>query len=167
MDLVNSFPRGYSWSTFNSALLGQRAWHDDIATLGDNYLHSQEKVLMQLVKNESGGTLTPGEGFTWKASYWGSRVGAASGDGVLVHGVVDHLHSGTVAANAMFWAAIYGPHKLVHDGNSTIDQGDRLVAAANGEFNEWSSEQDYVIAGVAWEDWAASNTAKYAHLRLA
>lgn len=84
---------------------------------------SNLKTYAVLVKNDLGGVVTPGLGYTYKSGYLGTRVGALSGADLVCDGIADPDYPTTIPDQSYFWLIIQGPTK------AKIGAGDQ---AANG-----------------------------------
>jgi hypothetical protein len=96
---------------------------------------SQFGVKARLVKNTSGGALTPGAIVKWDTgSTYGPLKGVggnAVADTSLGIGVVDPRLS-SVAANDIFWLITYGPTKVLSTTGTAIAIGDTIALGAAG-----------------------------------
>lgn len=124
----------------NPHLLGQRREHMDIdysSTARVKPPLSSNLIIAIWVKNDSGGVLTARSAVEWKSGYFGTRIGAATGAGEIVAGVVDpYVGSSGVANGRHFWLIIEGPAELISDGNAAISQNEYVKSAATGKIRK-------------------------------
>lgn len=136
----------------NEHLLGQVSIHKDVDYASTERIKpelSAMNVVARWVKNESGGTLNPGESCTWDT---GSTFGpgkAVGGEGAAgsVCGFVDPYVS-SVANDQCFWLIEEGPTKVCYDGSASLAINDPLATAASGRVAEatlGTTETAYVI----------------------
>lgn len=90
-------------------------------------------VGVRLVKNDSGGVLSPRTCVAYKAGYYGLRIGAVSGAGEVANGVVDPYLTGTVASGDHFLLFQTGPCKIINGAATQLVTNEPLVTAADGE----------------------------------
>lgn len=134
---IGAIPYGtYSTSTTYSTVAG------DVATFPDEDLdtsvsttvtrHSETNRRCILVKNGSGGTLSPGHALKWVATYFGTQVQKAT-NGAPIAGYVPYTINGskstTIPDGAYFWMVVEGPSYALTDGDA-ITELDQLEASA-------------------------------------
>lgn len=115
-----------------SQCVGQIAKYDDLDPANRKIRRTQEKVFMQVVKNNSGGALLPGQNV--KYDVYGLSVGGVAGSTEKADGVVDcFLPAAGVADQKYFLIVVYGPCKFISNGATTLALRDKLVTASSGK----------------------------------
>lgn len=96
---------------------------------------SQKTVKCRLVKNDSGGTLTPKNCVKWSttAGEFNKYIGAVCGDGDPPAGVVDEYVVSTVPDGALFWIVTDGPTDVLGSSDAAISVGAKLTTDASGQ----------------------------------
>lgn len=98
-----------------------------------NNLLSQTPTYAVLVENDSGGTLAPGSGCTFKAGAIGKSVGANSTANGICDGIVDPYLPAAVPNKSYFWLIIGGPCSVLV-GTGGLTDGALLQTGATGTF---------------------------------
>jgi len=96
-------------------------------------IRDQRDVLMELVRNSSGGAILPGQVVTYKTLLSGKEITnpAAAATG-RADGIADHyLPAAGVADGRCFWMVIDGPTKFLNDAAGAISEFDELVVSAS------------------------------------
>ena len=127
-------PRGVDTDfTRVSGSLGMQRWFRNGTGAVPDVIRDQRDVLMQLVRNGSGGALLPGQIVAYKTLLSGGTVtnpaaaATARGDGVVDH----YLPAAGVADGRCFWMVVDGPTKLLNDAAGAITEFDALVVSAS------------------------------------
>lgn len=132
-------PRGQSWDQVPEESVGKVKEFPDVNFSASSTVKprlTNMKVKCRLVKNTSGGALTPGTTVLYETGYWGTQVDSAGGAG-RVHGIVDeYLPSAGVPANEYFWIVIHGPCKARMEGSASVAEKDPVKAVASGRVDE-------------------------------
>jgi hypothetical protein len=124
---AGALPYGtYSTSDY-SAVLGQEYDFPDADNISSVYtVNSNAMRRCILVKNGSGGTLSPGQALKFVATYFRQRVQKATTGGAIrcfVPYTINGSKTNTIPDAAYFWAVIEGPTYAVTDG-AAITEGD-------------------------------------------
>ena len=150
------FPRGktafagLSASDFSADdlthLEGQVLYLPDIDPSGDGKSRrTNNDVTVKVVRNGSGGTLSPGAAVQYADGYYGTRVTTcAAAIGNQCAGIVDDHVSGTVADNDLFYIVVNGPVKANITTGATSHTGSNIV---QGEA-VWVADAAGTIEGV-------------------
>lgn len=141
----NVFERGTTRSgTERPHLLGRRGRFDDVSApggYGTQQVLSGMEVETIVVKNDSGGALSPKKLVKWKAGGVGTLVGAVTSAGDRVAGVVDPFLTADVPNGSMFHLIVKGPTTvLAHD--NAITAGIGLVSQGSGRADGYTINGD-------------------------
>lgn len=122
-------------------LEGQIVYLTDTAVATPEVRRSNNDVVAKVVRNDSGGVLYAGEACKWSTGYFGTRVVESSAQWNHVCGFVDdHIPSGGVQDNDLFYLIIEGPavvatksggtaHRTI-DGTASYEQGGLMYASS-------------------------------------
>ena len=126
-------------------LEGQKVYLPNIDPANPEVRRNGTDVVDVIVRNDSGAALTPGTPLWWKTGYHGTRVDhtAAGADNPICGFVDDHLPSGGVQDDDLFYMVVEGPvlaktrtggtgHATV-DGNAVLQEGGLVTNAATTE----------------------------------
>jgi len=138
MTITNQQRLGSYNITDDANALGQVGMFQDMDQFTDAsapVLKSGTPTYALLVKNSTGGTLSPGTGVTFKTALIGKEVGALSGANAICDGIVDPDVVGTVPDAAYFWLIIQGPTR-VKVAAGGVTQNAEVQTAASGLFGD-------------------------------
>lgn len=115
--------------------LGQMGKFQDTDASAVDFLNTASGMTIEAiyVMNDSGGTLAPGLGVTYKAGYAGTRVGGLHAANGRCDGVVDPKLPNAVPNGSYFWLVTCGPIQ-VEIGAGGVTAGAVLQTLANGKF---------------------------------
>ena len=106
-------------------LEGQIVYLPDAAKATPEVRRSNADVVARVVRNASGGALTPGTAVQYADGYWGTRVTTCTAAvGQQCAGIVDdHLPTAGVQANDLFYIVVRGPVSAAVGSGMTSHSG--------------------------------------------
>lgn len=122
--------------TFDDSLLGQVfRFADEYKNSGDRIWQAKSGglVICRLVKNSSGGTLTPGKAVKFSASAPLKEISGYAGAGEVVDGFVDPYTAKTPVANGQHFLIVVGGRLLkAKSASETYTVGALVKSGASG-----------------------------------
>ena len=110
-------------------LEGQKVYLPNIDPANPEVRRNGTDVVAVVVRNDNGSALAPGTALWWKTGYHGTRVtaSAATDNGEVCGFVDDHLPSGGVQDDDLFYMIVEGPALVKTLSGGTAHAGSNLV----------------------------------------